>query len=234
MKTRIFSIIILSVLILGCNKENVTEQNRINLYANFTVNDTLARVKDQIAFQSVGDTAKNYFWDFGDGSISNERNPKHAYQLPGTYNVKLRIIDEQETTDSISKQIRIGEWFVYKIVLTQLAESNMEASTNPDIYFEIKQKDGEVSYRSELEQNFESSSLPLSFLVPDIKIEPWYLNYDEASIIINLNKKEGDKVENIMTSYDYGSTDFKYDRQNYKGEFTKHAGASFQVFYKVK
>ncbi len=32
-----------------------------------------------------------YRWEFGDGTISNERNPVHVYQLPGSYNLSLRV-----------------------------------------------------------------------------------------------------------------------------------------------
>ncbi len=32
-----------------------------------------------------------FFWTFGDGNQSNEQNPMHTYQTPGTYNVALRI-----------------------------------------------------------------------------------------------------------------------------------------------
>jgi gliding motility-associated-like protein len=30
-------------------------------------------------------------WDFGDGNISNNRNPTHTYSKPGTYRVKLQV-----------------------------------------------------------------------------------------------------------------------------------------------
>jgi hypothetical protein len=32
-----------------------------------------------------------YFWDFGDGNTSNERDPVHVYQQPGTYQISLRV-----------------------------------------------------------------------------------------------------------------------------------------------
>ncbi len=34
-------------------------------------------------------SAYSLMWNFGDGSISNEQNPKHIYNLPGNYNVTL-------------------------------------------------------------------------------------------------------------------------------------------------
>ncbi|MDO6809974.1 PKD domain-containing protein [Zobellia galactanivorans] len=35
-----------------------------------------------------------YKWDFGDGSISTEANPKHTFDTPGTYSVKLEVVDK--------------------------------------------------------------------------------------------------------------------------------------------
>jgi PKD repeat protein len=37
----------------------------------------------------------SYRWSFGDGSFSFEKNPVHIYYLPGTYQVKLRVVDAQ-------------------------------------------------------------------------------------------------------------------------------------------
>jgi PKD repeat protein len=42
--------------------------------------------------------AYTYFWDFGDGDISNLSNPLHTYATSGTYPVKLRIINTQMDT----------------------------------------------------------------------------------------------------------------------------------------
>jgi len=35
-----------------------------------------------------------FIWDFGDGSFSDARNPKHPYTKEGTYNVCLTVISE--------------------------------------------------------------------------------------------------------------------------------------------
>jgi len=51
----------------------------------------------------------NYTWNFGDGSISYERNPKHGYATEGTYNATLRITDDDGATNTISKQITISK-----------------------------------------------------------------------------------------------------------------------------
>lgn len=37
-------------------------------------------------------TPSSWFWDFGDGTYSNEQNPQHFYSKPGEYTVTLSII----------------------------------------------------------------------------------------------------------------------------------------------
>ncbi len=44
--------------------------------------------------KSQGNISK-WFWDFGDGSISNEPNPVHSYNTSGQYNVCLTVFDEE-------------------------------------------------------------------------------------------------------------------------------------------
>lgn len=39
-----------------------------------------------------------YYWDFGDGTRSNEPNPVHVYQKPGEYEVRLVIKDAYGVT----------------------------------------------------------------------------------------------------------------------------------------
>ncbi|MCJ7571526.1 MAG: PKD domain-containing protein [Candidatus Thermoplasmatota archaeon] len=66
---------------------------------------------ESIAFNSDGtidpdgDTL-SYFWDFGDGTNSTEKNPLHIYQSPGTYFTTLKVSDKQYS-DTVSNTITI-------------------------------------------------------------------------------------------------------------------------------
>ncbi|MEM9897471.1 MAG: PKD domain-containing protein, partial [Bacteroidota bacterium] len=50
--------------------------------------DTVARI---VAFDDQSTNANAWFWDFGDGAISNDQNPVHTYTGPGVYPVRLVI-----------------------------------------------------------------------------------------------------------------------------------------------
>jgi len=46
-------------------------------------------------------------WDFGDGNYSIIQNPTHVYHDDGKYDVTLRVIDNNGSNDSVTKQITI-------------------------------------------------------------------------------------------------------------------------------
>lgn len=43
--------------------------------------------------QSISEENTEYLWDFGDGTSSNEKNPKHLYSKSGSYDVTLIVSD---------------------------------------------------------------------------------------------------------------------------------------------
>jgi len=47
-----------------------------------------------------GDKPYTWLWDFGDGNISHERNPRHAYALAGKYRVNLTVTDNNGYKDT--------------------------------------------------------------------------------------------------------------------------------------
>jgi PKD repeat protein len=52
--------------------------------------------------QSLGNPS-SWTWDFGDGTVSNNANPKHAYNTAGLYTIKLKVCNGN-VCDSIIKQ----------------------------------------------------------------------------------------------------------------------------------
>lgn len=52
---------------------------------------------------------ESYFWNFGDGTSSNEQNPKHKYSSTGKYSVNLTITDDRGNNESYTSVINIVE-----------------------------------------------------------------------------------------------------------------------------
>jgi gliding motility-associated-like protein len=44
-------------------------------------------------FENISSGGQQFTWDFGDGATSTEVSPGHLYSVPGTYIVKLRVVD---------------------------------------------------------------------------------------------------------------------------------------------
>ena len=56
----------------------------------------------------------SWYWDFGDGTNSNEQNPSHIYDYPGLYYVWLTIEDENGCENSTMQTINVlEEYFSY-------------------------------------------------------------------------------------------------------------------------
>ena len=64
--------------------------------ADFTATPVVGQVPLAVQFtdQSLGDIT-DWLWDFGDGAISNDKNPSHTYDTIGTYDVSLKVIGPQ-------------------------------------------------------------------------------------------------------------------------------------------
>lgn len=61
-----------------------------------------------ISFKPLATNATSYLWDFGDGTMSTERNPTHFYQRKGSYAVVLKVANACGTTTATSRTIRVN------------------------------------------------------------------------------------------------------------------------------
>lgn len=69
----------------------------------------------QFISNTVGDA--QWFWNFGDGTGSNEKNPSHQYAADGSYQVSLYVVnsfgcDASDTLDRLIKVSRVPEIFI--------------------------------------------------------------------------------------------------------------------------
>lgn len=55
----------------------------------------------QVNFNNQSVNAVSYQWDFGDGTTSVVANPTHIYQLPGIYNTRLIVVNNNGCTDTL-------------------------------------------------------------------------------------------------------------------------------------
>ena len=91
---------------------NCIESDTINIsllediYADFAAT-SLAVVEDSIQFvQTISPHPTEFYWEFGDGILSEEENPIHRYFIADSFNVQLIAI-YGTCTDTISKGLRV-------------------------------------------------------------------------------------------------------------------------------
>lgn len=94
-------LIVGTIALNSCQKEPM---------ACFSPSKTTAAVNESISFNSSCTMdGHHYEWDFGDGAMSTETNPSHAYANAGTYTVKCMAMSKNgkkmnETSQTITVQ----------------------------------------------------------------------------------------------------------------------------------
>lgn len=100
---------LLSIVILlatSCGSDNPAIDPPKAAFSFTSDNNFLSPTKILFSNESTG--AKEYLWDFGDGSQNSSNiNPSHQYAAPGKYAVTL-IASNETLVDQITKEIDIG------------------------------------------------------------------------------------------------------------------------------
>ena len=73
----------------------------------FSTSERNVQVLDTVAFTNTTTDATVYQWDFGDGTTSNEANPKHRYYQSGDYVVTLAATNDKGKTKTLSTPINV-------------------------------------------------------------------------------------------------------------------------------
>jgi len=98
LKRLLTTFLIIIIALTGCKK---TKYNFNDLpptvKSYFTVANNQWNINETIQFTNQSENGDSYFWDFGDGTTSTEKDPSKTYPNPGTYTVKLRVIGQGGT-----------------------------------------------------------------------------------------------------------------------------------------
>ncbi len=80
--------ILFSIFLISCEKDAP------NPVASFTLDKTSSQIGETIYFVNTSENASNYFWDFGDGNTSTDKNPTYSYSSDGTFTITLTATGE--------------------------------------------------------------------------------------------------------------------------------------------
>ncbi len=101
-KLILFPTLFLLIVLSNCKKEEPP-------VASFTVNTTVTETNQTLTFTNTSQNADSYQWEFGDGMISAEANPLHAYTLSSTFRVTLTATNEAGS-DTMSQSINVYDF----------------------------------------------------------------------------------------------------------------------------
>ncbi len=90
MKKISFFILITAVIFASCKKKGYVEINYLDYYIKNCTAPYSVEFYMDISYQPKEISVT---WDFGDGETSNDLQPVHVYQEPGTYTVKINIVN---------------------------------------------------------------------------------------------------------------------------------------------
>ncbi len=93
-------LIVLLFLVSACNRP----------ISNFTINAEDLEAPSRVSFVNESENAETYFWEFGDGNTSTEKDPMHRYISSGNYEIQLTsTMGKKKTTTQKQLLIKAPE-----------------------------------------------------------------------------------------------------------------------------
>ncbi|RYD83460.1 MAG: PKD domain-containing protein [Sphingobacteriales bacterium] len=100
-------------------KKSTTATKYVNVLqpeAKFVMTQNISDKEIMVAFTDSSKKAFSWFWEFGDGKTSTDKNPLHIYKTEDKYlTVKLTIKDTSDCYSTTSQVIYVGESYPIKV-----------------------------------------------------------------------------------------------------------------------
>lgn len=164
--------ILLTLIIIALSAIIITSCKKDEPVADFTFIIENKPAPCEVSFTNTSIFASDYYWEFGDGKNSYEKNPIHTYTSGGTYSVQLKATGEGGTnliTKSISIQNVPTKLKINSIVLTEMPFTNTDGwdwdiVDGPDVYCQLWDETiTNLYFDSDYFGDILRSDLPLTF-----------------------------------------------------------------------
>ncbi len=105
-----FNVTLVIINLDGCS-DTMVKQVIVNSPENvdFTADRDTACVNEIIQFSGIGDNIVSWYWEFGDGGTDIIQNPEYAYNIAGTYDVTLTVVDINGCSNSITHPVNVKD-----------------------------------------------------------------------------------------------------------------------------
>jgi hypothetical protein len=87
---------------------------------NFQDGDVNIAVYDQYALINHSTDAHSYFWDFGDGTNSTEKDASLSYTKAGIYTLILTATNEDGAKSTASRQVKVHDYAIRSVTIKNL------------------------------------------------------------------------------------------------------------------
>ncbi len=107
----LYAVTLVTVDAAGC-RDTITKQGNVQINdpkANFVSADTIVCLNTPVTITDISQgNIQLRAWDLGDGTTAATANVVHPYTAEGSYNIRLKVIDEAGCIDSIVKPLYIN------------------------------------------------------------------------------------------------------------------------------
>jgi Zn-dependent metalloprotease/PKD repeat protein len=114
--------------------------------ANFVVSDSEPALNEPVIFGDLSIYPGEYFWDFGDGTTSEEASPVYQYTTPGTYTV-TQIINNCLGMDTLTSSVSVGNGGILNLTPDSISVT-LNAGDQFDASFTIANSGGDDLFYS--------------------------------------------------------------------------------------
>jgi len=140
MKRIIYLSLVLPLFLLSC--ESTPE-------AHFYTDTTEPEVGHEVLFTNDSHNAKSFEWDFGDGYISNDKNPGHIYTGTGTFEVTLTAISKSGLDDKASLTLEVMIPTLLEIEVIEYYDEYIVTDASVILYSSLTDWDAQTNIFSE-------------------------------------------------------------------------------------
>jgi hypothetical protein len=117
--------------------------------AFFHIDSSDPEVGEKILFMNDSHNADRFEWDFGDGTISNDRSPIHIYTGTGTYTVTMIAISKHSLEDKATMTIDVKIPTLLEIEVREYYDQYVVPGASVILYSSVTDWDAQTGSISE-------------------------------------------------------------------------------------
>ncbi len=149
----------------------------------------------QVSFSNLSSNSKDYFWSFGDGNVSDLKDPMHHYTEAGRYKVKL-ISENGKCRDSSQKILTVVDNVSVEDIRRSESLRIFASSKTIHVDFDFSERfDGRIELIDVLGRQLID---PIILNNVSSGLEEIILNSYEGAIIVNLYRDEAVYSEKVI------------------------------------